>query len=361
VNRAALGWIDRWTIGGYYSNIDEKSFYTDTDPGNVRGLRTNYSAENFALYGQVAHELDKQTRLIVGLRAESVDVSGDGTKTRFRTSRGTFDPVVSFRPSFDDTLFGGKVTLEHDLSEHELGFVSVTRGYKSGGINVDARISPPTDPLTYATEYLWNYEAGVRGHWLEQRLTGEFTAFYLSRRDTQVRDSAGFGGNYRFFTGNGRGAHVYGFEGSASFAVTPQISLFGTASTMASNLDRFTLTNGNVGGGRRLANTPPYGFTFGVRGRDSSGVFGQLEFVARGQQYDSNNQNETRRAFRVVNGSFGYAWGQWTFTAWARNIFDERYQKRVFFFGNEDPNYIDTRYEDRADPRQIGVSAAYRW
>jgi hypothetical protein len=46
---------------------------------------------------------------------------------------------------------------------------------------------------------------------------------------------------------------------------------------------------------------------------------------------------------------------------WGRNVFNTHYEKRVYFFGNEDPNYLDTRYEDRADPRQVGVSAAYRF
>jgi hypothetical protein len=42
-------------------------------------------------------------------------------------------------------------------------------------------------------------------------------------------------------------------------------------------------------------------------------------------------------------------------------VFNETYDNRVFFFGNEDPLYIETRYESRADPRQLGVSAAYRF
>jgi hypothetical protein len=33
----------------------------------------------------------------------------------------------------------------------------------------------------------------------------------------------------------------------------------------------------------------------------------------------------------------------------------------VYFFGNADPDYIETRYENRADPRQLGVTAAYRF
>ena len=361
LTRSALGWIDRWTLGAFLANTRETSAYTNSDPDNLRGLRTRYSADHTALFGQIAHDLSAQTRLVVGLRSEWVDLDGRGTKTRYRAARKAFDPEVTFHPVFDDAVFGGKVTLEHDLNANHLVFASVTRGYQAGGINIDARISPPADPLTYGTETLWNYEVGLRGNWLDHALTGELTAFYLDRRDTQVRDSAGFGGNYRFFTANARRAHVAGLEASAAYALTKELSLHATLAQMGSALDRFTLTNGNAGGGRRLANTPRYGYTLGTRYRDAAGFFANAELVGRAEQFDSNNQNEARRAFRLVNASLGYAWHQWTFTVWGRNLANTRYEKRVYFFGNEDPDYVDTRYEDRADPRQVGVSAAYRF
>jgi iron complex outermembrane receptor protein len=358
----ALGWIDRWTLGAYFSKTDEDSAYTDTDPGNIRGLTATYRADNVALYGQLSHDFSAHTRVIIGLRTERVDLDGRGTKTRYRTSRAAYDPVVTFAPSFDDTLLGGKITLEQDLTTDVLVFASATRGYKAGGINIDARISPPDDPLTYATEQLWNYELGLRGNWLDHRLTGEVTAFYLNRADTQVRDSAGFGGSYRFFTANGRTAHIFGLEASAGYAVTKAWSFHGTLAQMESALDPFTLANGSTGGGRRLANTPRYGYTLGTNYRPAAnGFFAHAEIVGRAAQFDSNNQNEARRAFHIYNASLGYTWREWTFTLWGKNLLNERYEKRVFFFGNEDPNYIETRYEDRADPRQLGVSAAYRF
>jgi outer membrane receptor protein involved in Fe transport len=351
----------RWTLGAHFARLDEASTYTNEDPGNLRGLRTNYAATHYAGFGQLGHELGPRSRLILGLRAERVDLQGDGTRTRYRKTRGTSDPVVMFAPRFADTLLGGKLTWEHDLTPRQLVFASLTRGYKAGGINVDARINPPADPLTYATETLWNWEAGLRGHWLEQRLTGEFAAFWLQRRDTQVRDSAGFGGNYRFFTANGRGAQVYGVEGSGALSLSRAWSVHGSLATMASELDRFTLTNGNVGGGRRLANTPRHGYSVALRYRDAAGFFGQLEQIGRAAQYDSNSHNEARRAFAVVNANLGYAWRAWTLTLWVRNLGDTRYEKRVFFFGNADPDYVETRYESRADPRQLGAKMAYRF
>ena len=93
----------------------------------------------------------------------------------------------------------------------------------------------------------------------------------------------------------------------------------------------------------------------------AGGLFAHAEIVGRASQFDSNNQNEARRAFHLYNASLGYAWREWTFTLWGKNLLNTRYEKRVFFFGNEDPNYVETRYEDRADPRQLGVSASYRF
>lgn len=358
---ASAGWIKRWTLGAFYSDTDEFSRYANTDPWNVRGLKTEYRAENTALFGQIGHDFSSATRLVAGFRTERIAADGYGLKTRYRASSGTLDPEVIIRPSFDDTLVGGKLTLEHDLSDHELAFVSLTRGYKAGGINVDARIDVATDPLTYETETLWNWEAGLRGHWLGQRLTGEVTAFYTQRQDTQVRDSAGFGGNYRFFTDNGGDSHVYGLEAAGVYALTKAWSVRGSLALMRSELERFTLSNGNTGGGRVLANTPRHGYTLGLRYDEGRGFFGSADLVGRAEQFDSNNQHEARRAFRVVNASVGYAWDRWTFTVWAKNLLDEEYDKRVYFFGNEDPDYLETRYENRADPRQVGVTAAYRF
>jgi iron complex outermembrane receptor protein len=353
--------VDRWTVGAFFSRTDETSTYTNEDPGNLRGLRTRYRGDQQALFGQLGRPLAPRTRLVLGLRAERVDLAGDGLRTRYRKSRGTFDPEVAFQPRFDDLMAGGKLTLEHDLNGRQLAFVSVTRGYKAGGINVDARINPPADPLTYATETLWNFEAGLRGHALERRLTGEVTAFLLERRDTQVRDSAGFGGNYRFFTANGRDARVSGLEAAGTLALSREWSLHATLAHLESELDPFVLANGSPAGGRRLANTPRHGHSIALSYRGAGGFFGRIEEIGRSTQYDSNNQNEARRAFNVLHANLGYAWRQWTFTLWGRNLADARYDKRVFFFGNEDPDYVPARYESRADPRQLGVTVGYRF
>jgi iron complex outermembrane receptor protein len=47
--------------------------------------------------------------------------------------------------------------------------------------------------------------------------------------------------------------------------------------------------------------------------------------------------------------------------AWGRNIFDEDYSTRGFFFGNEPPNFTDTLYTKFGDPRTVGATLSYRY
>ena len=352
----SIGMIDRWTLGTFFSDVNEDGFNTDTNPGRVKSLDTDYTSQNLAIFGQAAHDLDDRNRIVLGLRAEHIEIDGSGEERE----DGLFKTAVN--EEYDDILFGGKIAYEYDLNDDVMAFVSATLGYKSGGINNDARINiAGGDPLSYDTETLWNYEIGLRGAALEDKLQGSLTAFYTMRRDSQIRDSAGLGGDYRYFTDNGDDSVIYGAEAEGIYQLVGDWSLHGSLALMGSELERFTVSNGNPGGGGRLPNTPSYGYSIGLRYQPEEGFFGNLELLGRDAYLESMSNAEERSSFDVLNTSIGYRHEQWSITLWARNLLDESYDKRVFFFGNEDPNYTPTRYTSAADPRQIGVTARYEF
>lgn len=347
----ALGWIDRWTLGAYYARLDERGrFFGD----GALAAGTDYVSDNVALYGQLGHDFSARSRLVFGLRAEHVGqrsrVDGDGNGT------------IDFRPDFDGTLFGGKLTLERDLTPRHTAFVSAGRGYKSGGVSIDYNINPAVDPLTFENEQLWNYEAGLRGRWFEDRLTGELTAFYLDRHDAQFRGSVGDTDAFRYYTANGDGASVRGLESALTRRLGDTWALYGSLAWMASDREAFTLPNGATAAARELAATPTYGYTLGLRRRVPRGWFGHLELVGRDGYFESEGTDERRDAYHVVNTSLGWTAGDWSVSLWARNLLDERYAARVFFFGNDPTDgYAPKRYETPAEPRTVGLSAEYRF
>jgi len=61
-----------------------------------------------------------------------------------------------------------------------------------------------------------------------------------------------------------------------------------------------------------------------------------------------------------VNLGVGRDWQSWSVKLWARNVLDEDYSVRGFFFGNEPPDFPATLYTRRGDPRHVGVTLNFR-
>jgi hypothetical protein len=55
----------------------------------------------------------------------------------------------------------------------------------------------------------------------------------------------------------------------------------------------------------------------------------------------------------------GYGDQRWQATLYARNVFNEHYAVRGFFFANEPPDWIKKRYIQNGDPRQVGARVSF--
>ncbi len=334
----------RWTVGAYYESLREDTFLTE----GFGDANTTFDADTTAVFGQWGQPLGASTRLIAGLRVEDYSLDTD---VEFRGAFG-----------FSDTLVGGKLVLEQDLAETVMAFASVTRGYKAGGVNIyNYLVVPDEGPDTYTTEIMWNYEIGLRGRTADGRFSGEVVAFYLDRDNAQVRDSAGYGGTFTYFVDNGDSARITGAEASVRAHLAEGFTAYGSLGVMDSHLSTFTLNNTaqSPAGGRELANVPRTTYSLGARYETTTGFWVSAELSGRDSYYESNTHAERRSGFDVVNASIGYVWNDWSVTLWARNLFDARYEKRIFYFANEGPDWLDKRYESPADPRQIGATVRY--
>jgi outer membrane receptor protein involved in Fe transport len=337
----ALGFIDRWTLGFYAQTIEEDSFAV-WDSGAI--WDTNFESESFALFGQATHELSESTRVIFQLRGEyySVDVeaSGDFYGTLFGYSLGN-----------SDWLWGSKLILEQDLDSDKMLFASLSRGYKAGGASTP-NFTGATN-ITYETETLWTVEGGLRSEFFDDSVSASFTAFYTYREDPQFRDSTGSGSFFDYITVNGEDATHYGLETEVNWRFAKNWIISTNLGLIEADYSTFTAA-GTTNQSRELANTPTYNYTMRLSYNPETGLFGNVELTGQDERYESNGHNEQRSAYDVVNASIGYRINNWTFTLWAKNLFDENYEKRIFFFPN---GAGEQRYESPADPRHFGVTA----
>ncbi|MEO0054096.1 MAG: hypothetical protein RLZZ50_43 [Verrucomicrobiota bacterium] len=189
--QGGIGFVHRWTLGAFASRTDEStryiSDYAEAGYAEQTRMNANYRSDNLAFFGQIGHDFDERNRLVLGLRGEGV--SQDGSITSVTTGGGP----LSFSPDYNDVLAGGKLAFEHDLAPGRLAYASVARGYRGGGVNLDRKIVVGTDPLSFETETLWNYELGLRGRLLDSRLNGGLALFYTDRQNTQFRNAGGAG------------------------------------------------------------------------------------------------------------------------------------------------------------------------
>ena len=346
-----FGLIDRWTVGLYFATLDEETNSLYRDESDTAAVTSDYETGTLAAFMQVAHYFSERARVILGLRYERHEVDFVSNLT---------DPYV-FEPdvpagissaSENDDLFGGKLTFEQDINDSQMIFTSVTHGYKAGGANGSFRVAG--QPLTYEDESLWNYEIGLRSDWLDGRINSQVTVFYLDREDAQLRDADGAGGFFRYFTSNQGDATHYGAEAEATWFFKTDWSVNARLGLLQAELDD---------GSRDLANAPTYTYGASLSYRPASGLFGTVGLAGSDAYYESNSadNSEQRNAFTVVNASIGYRHDNWTITLWARNLLDEEYEKRVFYFDNFDSGGEKKRYEDPADPRQFGLTARRRF
>ena len=112
---------------------------------------------------------------------------------------------------------------------------------------------------------------------------------------------------------------------------------------------------------REQAHAPGYSFAVGLTWERPEGWFARVDVQGRDDFYFSNSHDERSEGYTLVHAKAGFRTGRWQFSAWVRNLTDEEYAVRGFFFGNEPPNFEDTLYVRLGDPRQAGISVDWRY
>lgn len=332
-----------WTIGFYH--LDQREgFEQDSDFGvfGATFLEGDYDTQNTAVFGQLDTYLTDKLTLISGLRMEYFD--------------GDYKDSNNLEINPDEWLFGGKLGLNYQINDNQMAYSSLSRGYKSGGVNNNASLSPSQREIE--TEYVWSLEAGLKSSWLQGDLVTNVSAFYMKRKDAQVKNSTAVGVQFIDFNDNAAEATHVGLEADADWLLNKQIRLLGSIGLLDAEYDDYS--NPPVSSGRRVAHAPAYQFSLGGEYYFARNWTFTANMEGKDEFYFSNSHNSKSGSYVIYNASLEYRQDNWKFTLWGRNLFDKDYYTRGFFFGN-DPgtNYAPTTYKQFADPRVIGMTVSY--
>ncbi len=283
--------------------------------------------------------------------------------------------------SADDHGTLGKVNLAYRYSPKLLGYLTVSQGYRIGGVNdvppcvlpVDAQnVCALPNEVLIKPDRTTNYELGVHTDWREGRLRLNADIFDIDWQDIQTRGTTQYGG--AVITVNGGGARSRGVEVALQAATQGPWSF--SASYAYDQAELTTNAPGLVDGqdafaGDRLAGTPEQQGSVSVNysrplasGLMLNATYGLTATSDVLTKVGQRANGERLGGFAVHSASVGVGRGQWTANVYADNLTDKFAETGV----RGDPtDIVDVsgftsrryfRYVLR--PRTVGVQFRYR-
>lgn len=172
---------------------------------------TTSEDQYWAVFGQVERDLSDRWTLSVGGR-----YSEEKIQENIQGFSGTLVTNLQFEDTFTD--FSPRVAATFRAADNVTFYGTVSKGYKSGGVQE----APIPEFQTYDPETLWNYEVGVKGDFMDNRLRVNAALFYMDWEDLQVA----FQENYRDENGD---FQLFGGVNNAEKATSKGAELMATA------------------------------------------------------------------------------------------------------------------------------------
>lgn len=301
-----------YLLGGFYYDESVKGNYTFAQQALNAYQEFRSDTKSWAVFGRLTANLTDRFRLIGGLRYTHDDKSFDGQADVFVvvcTVRNAFgvpscptvpllpvtDSYTDLQPPFiippanqarpigttgailthpvtpvDTSLANGELTwrgaAEFDLAPRSLLYVSIERGYRSGGFSLAAGHE------TFAPEYLTAYTIGMKNRLLDNKLQLNAEAFWWDYSDQQIgRIGVDANGNQGQFSQNIGQSTLKGFEIETQFMPVPNTLLSADLQYLDSKYDSFVYQEPIGPAGTPPLSGCPNTFAAGVFTIDCSG------------------------------------------------------------------------------------------
>lgn len=169
-----------------------------------------------------------------------------------------YDPSSRYNVSGGNKAPTGRVALSYTFDSGTLAYASFSRGYRAGAFNGGGYTS--SAGITYIDpEFVDAYEAGIKGRFLDRRLTLSLASFlYMYKNQQQVDTRPG----PVSVLINAPKSRLYGIEGEASYRVSNSLDLNGSIGFLNSKYQDLTL-QGVILSGNVLPYAPPITFDAG--------------------------------------------------------------------------------------------------
>lgn len=320
-------------VTGLFYDKADMNYDKDNDKwqfSSISKTLQNVKSDSLGVFSHLTYNLNEKLSILGGLRF-------DNDKQTFKDSTQTIE--------YDEDEISPKIGLTYDISKDMMSYLTISKGYRSGGFNIFA---PTSDLKTFDTETLYSYEIGFKGSILDNRISYDTAIYYMDIDDMQVNQ---FIDATTVVKTNAAKATSKGIEASLNFQANDTIKLFAGASYNDIKYDKYN--NGKTDySGKRTTYAPKYNFNLGALYRTDNGYYASADISGYGDMYLDSANKYKRDAYELVNTKVGYEQEDYDIYLYAKNLFDKTYDTVGIYSGT---------YTDYSPSREIGIQLAYRF
>jgi iron complex outermembrane receptor protein len=263
----------QWLTGvyGFYGNSHYKSrLHMNMNnlgygPFGVQYSRTKMDTDStgLALFGQASYTFFDKLELTAGLRYDYINKSAD-----YRQDNDLYTGMPNLNGSNTKgyTAWLPKFAASYKITDSMMPYVSVSRGFREGGFNKSENIGKE-----YEAEYTWNYEAGLKTTWFDNKLTANLAVFYIDWQDRQVEVITAGGSAY--YMDNAGKAESRGVEIDIAARPFEGLELTGSFGYTHAEYKDYAPAPSLDYAGKRVIDSPEYTASLGATYRFQNGIF----------------------------------------------------------------------------------------
>lgn len=179
-----------WLFGAFaFKQMLDKTVYFEMGEDQLAGMPFNeywYTKKYDNTNSGIA--FFHQSTLKFGGLSVSAGIRADYEKATLgyvydRSINGNLGNVEEFDSEMDFFEILPKVAVKYSISEYLVPYATVAKGYNSGGFNSTFERE---EDRSFEPEQSWNYEAGIKAKWLQQRIYANLAFFYIDWTNQQV-------------------------------------------------------------------------------------------------------------------------------------------------------------------------------
>ena len=287
-----------------------------------------------------------------------------------------------------------KFALQYDFDRQNNIYASVTKGYRSGGYNIQmfsgvisgSLMGVTMDVLAqdeqfkkyaqmfeqfkkepqdireatlYRPEYSWNYEVGSHLTLCDGRLQADLAAFYMDTRDQQISRFAASG--LGRITVNAGKSRSLGAEAALRARLTDALSLSGSYGYTYATFTDYVVSDEVNYNGKYVPFVPKHTFNVGGQyifamkaGAWLDNITLDAHYKAAGRIYWTEANNASQTLYGTLNGRLSFNKGNGQIALWVDNALNKRYQ--AFWFET-----MSRGFAQMGRPIQVGIDLRCRF